>query len=99
MCVPTGVVPDGPLTRLQAAGHLFNHFSRMPLSVVEYDRLEHAIVKGLRLALSRRGTEYLVIPERLRIDGGREVIVTRHPTTGHRLELFVDEIDRVESVQ
>lgn len=71
----------------------------MPLSVVEYDRLEHAIVKGLRLALSRRGTEYLVIPERLRIDGGREVIVTRHPTTGHRLELFVDEIDRVESVQ
>lgn len=72
---------------------------RMPLSVVEYDRLEHAITKGTRLALLRRGTEYLVIPERLRIDAGREVIVTRHPTTGHRLELFVDEIDRVEPVQ
>ncbi len=71
----------------------------MPLSVVEYDRLEHAITKGTRLALLRRGTEYLVIPERLRIDAGREVIVTRHPTTGHRLELFVDEIDRVEPVQ
>lgn len=71
----------------------------MPLSVVEYDRLEHAITKGLRLALSRRGTEYLVIPERLRIEAGREIIVTRHPTTGHHLELFVDEIDRVESVR
>lgn len=73
--------------------------SNMPLSVLEYDRLEHAIVKGIRLSLSRRGTEYLVIPERLRIDAGREVIMTRHPTTGHKLELFVDELDRVEVVR
>ncbi|MEQ1691024.1 MAG: hypothetical protein ABMA00_07060 [Gemmatimonas sp.] len=71
----------------------------MALSVVQYDRLEHAIVKGLRLAFTRRGTEYLVIPERLRIHAGREVIMARHPSTGHRLELFVDELDAVESVQ
>lgn len=71
----------------------------MPLSVVQYDRLEHAIDKRLRLALTRRGTEYLVVPERLRIDNGREVIVARHPTTGHRLELFVDELDKVEAVK
>lgn len=71
----------------------------MGLTVVEYDRLEHAITKGIRLVLVRRGKEYLVVPERLRIDAGREVIVTRHPTTGHRLELFVDELDRVEGVR
>ena len=71
----------------------------MPLSVIQYDHLELAITKGTRLALIRRGTEYLVVPERLRIDAGREVIMARHPTTGHRLELFVDELDAVESMQ
>ena len=71
----------------------------MALSVVQYDRLEHAIAKRVRLALTRRGTEYLVIPERLRIDAGREVIVARHPSTGHRLELFVDELDSIEMVK
>lgn len=71
----------------------------MALSVVQYDRLEHAIAKGVRLALNRRGTEYLVIPERLRIDAGREVIMARHPSTGHRLELFVDELDGIEVVR
>ena len=73
--------------------------SPMPLSVLPYDRLEHAITKRIRLALTRRGTEYLVIPERLRIDAGREVIVARHPSTGHRLELFVDELDSIEMVK
>ncbi len=73
--------------------------SFMPLSILQYDRLELAITKGTRLAFTRRGTEYLVVPERLRIDAGREVIMTRHPSTGHRLELFIDELDSVESVR
>ena len=71
----------------------------MPLSILQYDRLELAITKGTRLAFTRRVTEYLVVPERLRIDAGREVIMTRHPSTGHRLELFIDELDSVESVR
>jgi hypothetical protein len=71
----------------------------MALSVLQYDRLEDAIAKGSRLALMRRGTEFLVIPERLRIDAGREVIVARHPSTGHRLELLVEELDGIEVVQ
>lgn len=71
----------------------------MALSVAQYDRLEHAITKGMRLALMRRGTEYLVIPERLRLADGREVIHARHPSTGHRLELFVDELDSIEIVK
>lgn len=69
------------------------------LSVIQYDRLERAISRGTRLALTRRGTEYLIVPERLRIEGGREIIMARHPSTGHRLTLFVDELDSVECVQ
>lgn len=51
------------------------------------------------MAIRRRGNEYLVIPERLQLVDGRELIVARHPSTGHRLELFVDEIDGIEMVQ
>lgn len=71
----------------------------MPLSVAEYDRLENAIVKGARVSLMRRGREFLVIPERLQLDRGREIIHTRHPTTGHHMVLFVDELDRVEELR
>ena len=71
----------------------------MALSVAQYDRLENAITTGARLALMRRGTEFLVIPERLRIDAGREVIVARHPSTGQRLELRVDDLDSIELVR
>ena len=70
----------------------------MALSVAEYDRLERAISDRTRIALYRSGREYLVIPERLRLEKGREVITTRHPSTGHRMELFVDELDAVEPV-
>lgn len=71
----------------------------MQPSTAQYDLLERAIVNGTRLMIMRRGTEYVVIPERLRMDGGREVIVARHPSTGHRLELVIDEIDLFEAVQ
>jgi hypothetical protein len=71
----------------------------MAMSVKDYDRLERAIVEGKRLAFWRRGTEYLVIPERLRLADGREVVLARHPSTGHRMELFVDELDAIEVVQ
>lgn len=71
----------------------------MALSVAQYDRLEHAITTGARLALMRRGTEFLVIPERLRLELGREVIVARHPSTGQRLELRVEDLDSIELVR
>ena len=47
----------------------------------------------------RRGTEYVVIPKRLVLAGGREIVEAMHPTTGHRLTLFVDEMDSVEAVR
>jgi uncharacterized protein with PhoU and TrkA domain len=70
----------------------------MALSVAQYDRLESAITKGRRLVIMRRGSEYLVIPERLRVIAGREVIIARHPSTGQRLDLYVDDVDSIEVV-
>jgi hypothetical protein len=68
-------------------------------SVADYDMLERAIVDGSRLAIRRRGSEFLVIPVRLRLVNGREVIHARHPSTGHQFELFIDELDSIERVQ
>lgn len=73
--------------------------SPMQLSVVQYDQLERAITAGTRLQLRRRGSEFLVIPERLRLVMGREQIVARHPSTGSLLELYLDELDDMEIVR
>lgn len=69
------------------------------LTVKQYDALERAIVDASRIAVHRRGTEYMVIPERLVTQDGAEAIVARHPTTGARLTLRLDEIDRLEVVR
>ncbi len=71
----------------------------MQLSVLQYDKLERAITDGTRLQLYRRGSEFLVIPQRLRLQGGRELIVARHPSTGSLLEIYVDELEGMEIVK
>ncbi|MCA0375197.1 MAG: hypothetical protein LCH84_05985 [Gemmatimonadetes bacterium] len=71
----------------------------MHFTTAQYDALERAIIDGTRLRCMRRGTEFVVIPERLRVEGGREIIVARHPSTGSRLELVLDEIDALEVVR
>ena len=68
------------------------------LTTRQYDALERAIAVGQRIVVMRRGTEYIVIPERLRIVQGRESLESRNPTTGDRLVLFLDEIDTIEVV-
>lgn len=65
----------------------------------QYDALERALIDGRRIAVYRRGTEYVVIPMRLRITGGREALEARHPTTGDRITLWLDEVDAIEVVK
>ncbi len=69
------------------------------LTTAQYDALERAIVDRTRIAVYRRGTEYVVVPTRLRVQGGREAIEATHPTTGHELTLYVDELDAIEAVR
>lgn len=71
----------------------------MQLTTAQYDELENAILNGTRLCLQRRGTEYVVVPERLRMNQGHEIIVARHPSTGHRIELLLDDLDSFEVVR
>ena len=69
------------------------------LTVAQYDALEGAIRDGRRVAVWRRGTEYVVIPERLALSGRREAIEARHPVTGQPLVLWVDEAEMIEVVR
>ena len=64
----------------------------------QYDRLERAVTRGQRIAVLRRGTEYIVIPLSLKNHNGREVVEARNPTTGDSLSLYLDELDAIETV-
>lgn len=64
----------------------------------QYDQIERAVLDRQRIAIYRRGTEYIVIPERLRTSGGHEVIEATHPTTGDRIEFDVAELDSIEVI-
>jgi hypothetical protein len=68
------------------------------LNAAQYDALERAIADRRRLAVWRRGTEFIIVVDRLRVTGGREALEAHHPTTGDRLTLFVDELEGIEVV-
>ena len=69
------------------------------LTVKQYDSIENAITHGRRIGIWRRGTEYVIVPLALRIVNRRECIDTRHPATGARLTIWLDEVDAVEDVR
>jgi hypothetical protein len=65
----------------------------------QYDALERAVVKGTRVAIYRSGgRESVLVPLALKLRNGREAIEARHPTTGHDLTIYLDEIDGIEVV-
>lgn len=68
------------------------------LTPAQYDALERAILNGKRLAVWRRGTEFMIIVDKLRVTGGREVLEAHHPTTGDPLSLYIDELEGIEVV-
>ena len=68
------------------------------LSPRDYDLLERAVADGRRVALVRQGRDVIVIPLRLFMRDGREVIEARHPTTGDLITRIIDDLDAVEFV-
>jgi hypothetical protein len=62
------------------------------------DQIERAIRDGRRVALMRRGTEYIVIAVRLTVQGSREALIGRHPMTGEELLFVLDDIDSFQVV-
>lgn len=69
------------------------------LTTRQYDALERAIARGTRVAIRHRGAEWVVVPERLRVSGGSEAIITTNPVTGLPLVIPVDEVTDLEVVQ
>lgn len=65
----------------------------------QYDALERAVLRGSRISIIRRGrSESVIVPLALRLRDGREAIDARHPTTGHAMVVYLDEIDGIEVV-
>lgn len=70
------------------------------LSHAQYETLERAVVDGTRLIIRRRGRrEHIVIPRRFGLKNGREIIEAINSTTGHQMEIDVDEIEHLEVVR
>ncbi|HYC32765.1 MAG TPA: hypothetical protein VEB59_10795 [Gemmatimonadales bacterium] len=57
------------------------------------DQLERAVRDGLRVALTRRGTEYIVTAVRVTTHDRREALVGRLPMTGEELVFVLDDMD------
>jgi hypothetical protein len=68
------------------------------LTTAQYDALERAIADGRRLSVWRRGSEFVIIVDRLRTMGGREALEAHHPTTGDALTLYIDELEGIEVI-
>jgi hypothetical protein len=64
----------------------------------QYDALERAITDKRRIAVMRRGTEYVVVPSRIAVERGREAIHARHPS-GTIMTFYVDELESFEVVR
>ena len=63
----------------------------------EIDRLERAIIDGSRVQLSRRGTEYMVVPREIRSSGPNDELVGT-TNTGDELSFPFDEIEGYEVI-
>jgi uncharacterized protein with PhoU and TrkA domain len=63
------------------------------------DQLEHAARNGRRVALMRRGTEYIVVALRVTSAGRHDVLVGRLPMTGEELTFILDEIDTMQVLE
>jgi transcriptional antiterminator Rof (Rho-off) len=57
------------------------------------DALELAVRERRRVALSRRGTEYVVVAERLDVEDRDETLRARLPMTGELMSFRLRELD------
>jgi uncharacterized protein with PhoU and TrkA domain len=63
------------------------------------DQLERAAREGLRVALTRRGTEYIVVALRVTSIEQHEAMIGRLPMTGEDLTFRLGEIDSFQVIE
>ena len=62
------------------------------------DQLERAIRDGRRVAVDRRGTEYIVLAVRLTTVANKEAFVGRLPMTGEEMVFVLGELEAFQVV-
>lgn len=70
----------------------------MRWSSTQMDRLERAARDGKRVAVMRRGTEYIVIPMSVTQVDGRDAFIGHLPMTGEALTFVLDDLDDFQIV-
>jgi hypothetical protein len=70
----------------------------MDWSPDDMDRLERAIVDGCRVQLTRRGTEYVVVPREIRSNGPIDTLVGI-TSTGDELSFSLPELEHFVVLQ
>ena len=73
--------------------------STMRWTTDRMDQLERAARDGLRVALSRRGTEYIVVAQRVTSDAGHEALVGWLPMTGEELVFRLDDVESFQVIE
>ena len=62
------------------------------------DQLENAVRRGLRVVLTRRGTEYIVVARRVATVGRKEALIGHLQMTGEELPFILEEIDHFQVI-
>lgn len=62
------------------------------------DQLENAVRNGRRVALNRRGTEYVVIAVRMASRNNRDALVGRLPMTGEEMVFVLEELEDFQTL-
>ena len=63
------------------------------------DQLENAARRGLRVALSRRGTEYIVVAQRVTTVDQHEALIGWLPMTGEELTFRLNDIESFQVIE
>jgi uncharacterized protein with PhoU and TrkA domain len=63
------------------------------------DQLESAARRGLRVALNRRGTEYIVVALRVTSMDQHDALIGRLPMTGEDLTFRLDELESFQVIE
>lgn len=71
--------------------------ARVQWTPEEMDRLERAIVEGDRVQLSRRGSEYVVVPREI-VPGSAGDVLRARTYTGDELEFPLHELEAFDVI-
>jgi hypothetical protein len=62
------------------------------------DQLENAVRNGRRVALNRRGTEYIVIAVRMTSRNNRDAFIGRLPMTGEEMVFVLEDLEDFQAL-